>query len=123
MNCCVCYENSDRLDCGHVLCLKCIKKVRTDLCPVCREELKGNFVTSELLKSIRRKMKKDKKNNESVLDISSLNSEINHFILEDFLRNISSEDLVNMYINFFGNLPSHYDFTIDDLIQDILNLT
>jgi hypothetical protein len=56
IECCICYENnvtsSDTLSCQHSICSGCIGKLRKLSCPMCREQLSGKIVTTELKKKI-----------------------------------------------------------------------
>ena len=39
-NCCVCFENtSNKTQCGHLLCLSCLRQLNNKLCPLCRTNL------------------------------------------------------------------------------------
>jgi hypothetical protein len=49
-SCCICmclFNNPMLLPCGHTICLKCINSIKTETCPLCRE----NFQRNELVQN------------------------------------------------------------------------
>jgi len=112
--CCVCEKLSEKLDCSHCLCESCLKKVRKDQCPICRVELKGSLVTNEILRSIRRKMKKDKKK----FDFN-LGNEISPMFQEEFLLSLNLSQLLEIYLELYGEFPQYTDvyFMVQRIIQ------
>ena len=41
LECCVCFENDwvSKTPCKHLICIKCLLKLKKDECPMCRREL------------------------------------------------------------------------------------
>jgi len=53
IECCVCYNKTvNILDCTHYLCNKCVNKMETDTCPLCRKKLQGKHITKSNLNKI-----------------------------------------------------------------------
>jgi hypothetical protein len=55
MKCCVCQEDeiiSNKMECGHLLCLECLDHARSIKCPLCFTEMKGNLISSKIKKEI-----------------------------------------------------------------------
>jgi hypothetical protein len=62
MECCSCdYKDfiSNKMKCGHLICLDCLDHVRQDTCPVCDEIMEGPLLTEEILTEINYKIKED----------------------------------------------------------------
>lgn len=62
MECCICEERTpitDKMKCGHLLCLECLDHIRSFFCPVCRDELEGPLLTDEILTEIDIKYRED----------------------------------------------------------------
>ena len=65
--CCICYEQviyTDKMHCNHSICQKCLYKLRKNECPLCRKQLKGKPITSNILQTILNKEQKDKEEEE-----------------------------------------------------------
>lgn len=65
--CCICYEqvlNTDKMQCNHSICEKCLYKIRKNECPLCRKSLKGKTITINILQTIKNKEQKDKEEEE-----------------------------------------------------------
>jgi Zinc finger, C3HC4 type (RING finger) len=55
ISCCICYEDvkyREILSCDHPICKKCSMNLNKMECPICRRELRGPSITSEVVKSI-----------------------------------------------------------------------
>jgi len=65
--CCICYEHvlyTDKMQCNHSICEKCLYKIRKDECPLCRKPLIGKTITINILQNIKNKEQKDKEDEE-----------------------------------------------------------
>jgi len=61
-DCCICYEQmsaSDALDCSHMVCNSCTKKLRDDRCPMCRAEIKSKYISSRDKARMNQRKKQD----------------------------------------------------------------
>jgi len=55
ISCCICYDDvkyQEILSCDHSICKKCSMNLNKLECPICRRELRGPSITSEVVKSI-----------------------------------------------------------------------
>lgn len=62
MNCCVCKNKdliSNKMKCGHLLCIDCLDHIRTMKCPLCYEEMDGLLLTKDVKKEIEIKYRED----------------------------------------------------------------
>lgn len=72
-DCCICYDekvSEERfLECGHALCIGCIKNLRNDKCPMCRVEINSKFISkTEKKRMQRRKRDDDEERNEEAYE-------------------------------------------------------
>lgn len=62
IKCCVC-ENRDlitnKMKCGHLVCLECLDHIRCLDCPLCEEELSGPLLTDDMINEIEIKYRED----------------------------------------------------------------
>jgi hypothetical protein len=62
MDCCVC-ENKDfisnKMKCGHLVCLECLDHIRSFKCPLCQEEMEGILLTNNILEEIEVRYRED----------------------------------------------------------------
>ncbi len=57
LSCCICYEDvkyQEILSCDHPVCKDCSMNLNKMECPICRRNLRGPSITSEVVTSIRR---------------------------------------------------------------------
>lgn len=62
-DCCICYDckvKEERfLKCGHSICEGCIRKLRSDKCPMCRAEIESKFISKSEKKKMQRRQRDD----------------------------------------------------------------
>jgi hypothetical protein len=62
MECGICkdlYEQTNVMECGHLICPNDLKDLRSPYCPFCNQEMRGPFVTEEVMQIIQDKYKQD----------------------------------------------------------------
>lgn len=107
--CCICFcHPKSSLDCRHSICKKCLLKVRSDTCPVCRSPLKGEMITDRVLGQIKRRMTTDRIERENdtdfIFDLDNQDIPEEEIIL---LNNLMSDrELIEfMYEYFYARAP------------------
>jgi hypothetical protein len=63
-DCCVCFEEGDKLECNHTICVGCLSNLQKDACPVCLTVLKGKMVTPEIRQAIYRRQEEERQKTE-----------------------------------------------------------
>jgi hypothetical protein len=53
------YEQTNVMNCGHLICNECLQELRSPYCPFCDEYMEGPFITEEIMQIIEDKYKQD----------------------------------------------------------------
>jgi hypothetical protein len=65
-DCCICMDEcvkiSELLKCKHPVCKGCLSQLKNPICPICRQTLEGETVTSEILVDIMNRQEQEKAN-------------------------------------------------------------
>lgn len=62
IRCCICetiYDDRNKMKCGHLVCETCLDYLRSTKCPVCKQNMVGNFIISEVYEELNKKEKED----------------------------------------------------------------
>ena len=62
IECAICkdfYEQTNVMNCGHLICNECLQELRSPYCPFCGEYMEGDFITKEIMQIIQDKYKQD----------------------------------------------------------------
>jgi hypothetical protein len=100
--CYICNENNvkEALSCNHYICSGCIGKLRNFTCPICKEELSGKVVTTDLEKKIKKNENEDEmeriKNNVNLL--ATMRQQMQRLAPNVYVKNRNNGD-IEMYVD------------------------